>query len=50
VQAGETVVEVETDKATVEVEAPGNGVLVQILVAEGDTVALGRPVGILKPA
>ena len=50
VQAGETVVEVETDKATVEVEAPGNGVLVQILVAEGDTVALGRPVGIIKPA
>jgi 2-oxoglutarate dehydrogenase E2 component (dihydrolipoamide succinyltransferase) len=46
-QAGETVkkdeaiVEIETDKASQELVAPEDGVLSEILVAEGDTVAVG---------
>lgn len=46
-QAGDTVkkddpiVEIETDKASQELVAPEDGVLTEILVAEGDTVAVG---------
>jgi pyruvate dehydrogenase E2 component (dihydrolipoyllysine-residue acetyltransferase) len=39
VLAGQPVVEIDTDKATVEVEAPGDGVL-QIIALEGTTVAV----------
>jgi 2-oxoisovalerate dehydrogenase E1 component len=49
VQAGETILEVETDKATVDVEAPASGLLAKILAAEGDVVPLGRPVGVIRP-
>lgn len=47
VEAGATVkkddpiVEIETDKASQELVAPADGVLSEILVAEGDTVAVG---------
>jgi pyruvate dehydrogenase E2 component (dihydrolipoamide acetyltransferase) len=41
---GEPLVEVETDKATVVYEAEADGVLVEILVAEGGTAALGAPI------
>ena len=41
VSADEPVVELETDKVTVEVPAPANGVLSDILVNEGDTVEVG---------
>lgn len=34
----------ETDKATMEVECPHEGTLVEWLVAEGDTLAIGSPV------
>ncbi|MCY3017467.1 MAG: pyruvate dehydrogenase complex E1 component subunit beta [Planctomycetota bacterium] len=49
VRKGESVLEVETDKSTVEIESPANGVLVKMLAAEGDVVALGKPVGLIKP-
>lgn len=49
VRAGEGVVEVETDKATLEIESPASGVLVKTLAAEGEVVRLAQPVGILKP-
>ncbi|MGD0091641.1 MAG: pyruvate dehydrogenase complex E1 component subunit beta, partial [Planctomycetota bacterium] len=49
VVAGESLLEVETDKSTVEIEAPANGVLVKLLAAEGDVVGLGKPVGVIKP-
>jgi pyruvate dehydrogenase E2 component (dihydrolipoamide acetyltransferase) len=39
VEAGQPVVEIETDKATLEMEAPAAGVL-RVLVAEGTTVAV----------
>jgi len=45
VAAGETVVELETDKVTVEVPATTGGVLVRRAVQEGDVVALGALLG-----
>ncbi|MFA4927692.1 MAG: dihydrolipoamide acetyltransferase family protein [Patulibacter sp.] len=41
---GESIVEIETDKATVEHEAEADGVLLEILVAEGETVPLDQPI------
>ncbi len=45
VQKGEPIVEIETEKATVEVEAAASGVLSKILVPEGETVAVGTVIG-----
>ena len=45
VAADEPVVEVETDKITVEVPAPAAGVLVKQAVSEGDTVGVGDIIG-----
>ncbi len=41
VKQGEPVVEIETDKVTTEIEAPADGVLGPILVAEGKTAPIG---------
>jgi pyruvate dehydrogenase E2 component (dihydrolipoamide acetyltransferase) len=43
VAPGQDLLEVETDKANMTVEAEGSGAL-QILVAEGETVAVGTPI------
>jgi acetoin:2,6-dichlorophenolindophenol oxidoreductase subunit beta len=48
VAKGEPLVEVETDKATVVYEAEVAGVLEQIVVAAGGTVALGEPIARLR--
>ncbi len=45
VNADEPLVELETDKVTVEVPAPVAGVLGEIRVAEGETVAVGALLG-----
>jgi 2-oxoglutarate dehydrogenase E2 component (dihydrolipoamide succinyltransferase) len=45
VTADETLLELETDKATLEVPAPSAGVLTEILVAEGEDVAVGAVLG-----
>ena len=45
VAADEPLVELETDKVTVEVPAPASGVLSDITVNEGDTVAVGALLG-----
>jgi 2-oxoglutarate dehydrogenase E2 component (dihydrolipoamide succinyltransferase) len=45
VAADEPVVEVETDKITVEVPAPSAGVLARQSVAEGATVGVGQTIG-----
>jgi 2-oxoglutarate dehydrogenase E2 component (dihydrolipoamide succinyltransferase) len=42
VKADEPLVEVESEKATVEVPSPGSGVLTRILRKSGDTVAIGE--------
>ncbi len=45
VNADEPVVELETDKVTIEVPAPVSGVLADVLVGEGDTVEVGALLG-----
>ena len=48
VKAGEVIAEIETDKATMEVEAVDEGVLGKILVAAGTQgVAVNTPIAIL---
>lgn len=43
VQAGEPIAEIETDKVTTELTAPTSGTLSELLVEEGETVAIGTP-------
>jgi 2-oxoglutarate dehydrogenase E2 component (dihydrolipoamide succinyltransferase) len=50
VKADEPLVELETDKVTVEVPAPAAGTLTDILAKDGDTVAVGAVLGILGAA
>ena len=47
VQAGDILAEVETDKADVEMEAFGSGVLRKILVQAGSTVPVGGLIGVV---
>lgn len=44
-ERGETILEVETDKVTVEVPALDSGELTEILAREGQEVAVGEPLG-----
>ena len=48
VKADEPLVELETEKVTVEVPAPAAGVLADILVQQGTTVAIGTLLGALS--
>src|SRR5690349_15230872 len=48
VNADEPLVELETDKVTVEVPAPTSGVLGEIRAAEGTTVAVGAVLGAIS--
>ncbi len=50
VHKGEAIFEVETDKITNTVEAPADGVLFQIVVPAGETVAVKTVVGVLAAA
>src|SRR5712664_3940957 len=50
VQSGDILAEVETDKADVEMEAFGSGVLRKILVSAGDTVPVGSLIGVIAEA
>jgi len=47
VQSGDILAEVETDKADVEMEAFGSGVLRKILVAAGSAVPVGSLIGVI---
>ncbi len=47
VEADEILFEISTDKVEAEVPAPGRGVLVEIIVAEGATVAVGARLGVI---
>jgi pyruvate dehydrogenase E2 component (dihydrolipoamide acetyltransferase) len=44
---GEPIIEITTDKVDVEVESPASGVLLKILVNEGDEVPVKEPVGLI---
>ncbi|PZP45715.1 MAG: dihydrolipoamide succinyltransferase [Azospirillum brasilense] len=50
VKADEPLVELETDKVTVEVNAPADGVLAEIVVNEGETVGVDTLLGSLGEA
>lgn len=47
VQSGEIIGTIQTDKATLELEAPGSGVLSGILVKDGETVPVGKAIAAL---
>ena len=47
---GEALLEIETDKATVEIEAPANGVLARVSAAAGEDIPVGQVIAaILAP-
>ena len=49
VEVDEPVVELETDKVTLEVPAPISGLIGSIIAAEGETVEVGQNIGALDP-
>ena len=50
VQAGEPLVDIETDKVVLEVPAPESGVLAAILIERGNTVLAGQLLAQMQPA
>ena len=48
IKADELLVELETDKVTLEVNAPADGVITEIKVSEGDNVVVGDVIATLK--
>jgi pyruvate/2-oxoglutarate dehydrogenase complex dihydrolipoamide acyltransferase (E2) component len=46
--AGDVLYDLETEKVTMGVEAPGSGRLVEISVGEGETAAVGQTVCIVE--
>ncbi|MGI8424508.1 MAG: dihydrolipoamide acetyltransferase family protein [Chloroflexota bacterium] len=50
VKNGEILFEVETDKATLELQSYHDGTLVKILMGDGSTAPIGTPVGVLAKA
>ena len=40
----QTVIELETDKAVIEVPSSVDGTVTEILVQQGDTIAVGQPI------
>jgi pyruvate dehydrogenase E2 component (dihydrolipoamide acetyltransferase) len=47
---GQAILEVETDKAVIEVPCGPGGTVVDVLVKKGDTVKVGQPLVVLEPA
>lgn len=47
VSMGEPLAEIDTDKATMEMQALSNGVLLKILINEGESAPLGQPIAIV---
>lgn len=50
VRAGQAIVEIETEKAVVEFEAEMDGTLVGVLVAAGESAAVGAPIAVIAAA
>ena len=50
VAKGEPIVEIETDKITVEIEAPASGVLRDVTAGEGDVVPVGHTIAVIGDA
>src|SRR5713226_827821 len=50
VAKGEPLLEIETDKAVVEIEAPGDGILVGVMAHEGEVIPVGHTIAwIVRP-
>ncbi len=47
VQKGESLLEVETDKVNVEIEAPASGLLGEVLAKEGEVIKFNTVVGMI---
>jgi pyruvate dehydrogenase E2 component (dihydrolipoamide acetyltransferase) len=47
INKGEVLAEIETDKATVEVESPASGVVLQFIVDQGDVVPVNAPIAVV---
>jgi pyruvate dehydrogenase E2 component (dihydrolipoamide acetyltransferase) len=50
VRKGEPIVEIETDKVTVEIESPASGVLSNVTAREGDVVPVGQTIALIAEA
>jgi 2-oxoglutarate dehydrogenase E2 component (dihydrolipoamide succinyltransferase) len=48
VTLGETILEIETDKVTEEVESPATGTLAEIVAVEGDEVKVGGLLAVIE--
>jgi pyruvate/2-oxoglutarate dehydrogenase complex dihydrolipoamide acyltransferase (E2) component len=48
VEKGEVIVEIETAKAIQEIEAPVSGILVGILLQEGENAAINTPIAVIE--
>lgn len=47
VKHGDIIGTIQTDKATLELESPGKGILTAILLKEGETVPVGKPIALI---
>jgi len=50
VEEGEPVVEVETDKVEMDIEAPATGILTEVLVAVDEDAPVGATLGLIEPS
>lgn len=50
VKSGEIIATIQTDKATLDMESPGNGILTGILIEPGATVPVGKPIAAILRA
>ena len=50
IRVDSTVVELETDKATVELPAPVGGIVIKILKKAGETASVGDVIGMIEPS
>jgi len=50
VAKGEPLMEVETDKAAVEIESPASGTLAAVTASEGDDIAVGQAIAVILAA
>src|SRR5205807_6069880 len=48
VKAGDTVVEISTDKVDMELPAPATGTMTEILARDGETVTVGQVIGRMR--
>ena len=50
VRKGEPIVEIETDKVTVEIESPASGILSHVTAHEGDVIPVGHTIALITAA